>query len=62
MTFTVYVEHEIIGGETVLEEFEGVESFNNPPMTNNLHLSYADDRDDDQLGYGHVVRATSDNE
>lgn len=62
MTFTLHVEHEIIGGETVLETFEDVESFNNPPMTSKLHVSFADDRDDKQLGYGHVVRATSDND
>jgi len=57
MTFTLHVEHEVIGGETVLEKFEGVEQFNDPPMTNKLHLKFADDRDDKRLGYGHVVRA-----
>jgi len=62
MTFTLHVEHEVIGGETVLEKFEGVESFNNPPMTTTLHLKFADDRDDKKLGYGYVVRATSDND
>lgn len=59
MTMTVHVEHEVIGGETVLEKFEGVEAFNDPPMTERLHLTFADDRDDEQLGYGHVVRATN---
>lgn len=62
MTFTVHVEHEIIGGETVLEKFEGVESFNDPPMTTNLHLKFADDRDDKQLDYGNVVRAQDNND
>jgi len=51
----------VVGKKTVLETFEGVESFNNPPMTNCLHLNFADDRDDKQLGYGRVVRATLDN-
>jgi hypothetical protein len=61
MTFTLHVEHEVIGGETVLEKFEGVESFNDPPMTTKLHLKFADEEQDDKkLGYGHVVRATSD--
>jgi len=57
MTFTLHVEHEVIGGKVVLETFEGVESFNNPPMTSSLHLKFADDRDNEQLDYGHVVRA-----
>jgi hypothetical protein len=58
MTFTLHVEHEVIGGETVLETFEGVVSFNDPPMTSSLHLTFADEnRDDEQLDYGNVVRA-----
>lgn len=60
MTFTLHVEHEVVGGATVLEEFEGVSAFNDPPMTNTLHLSFADDRDDKKLSYGNVVRATND--
>lgn len=58
MTFRVHVEHEVIGGETVLEKFEGVQSFNNPPMVSTLHLSFEDDdRDMKKLNYGRVVRA-----
>ena len=57
MTFSVHVEHEIVGGKTVLEEFEAVESFNDPPMTNKIHLRFGDNRDDKQLNYGSVVRA-----
>lgn len=58
MTFTLHVEHEIVGGNSVLETFEGVESFNNPPMVDTLHLSFADDREMKKLNYGTVVRAT----
>jgi len=57
MSFSVYVQHEIIGGKVVLESFEGVESFDNPPMTESLHLKFNDDRDDKQLRYGRVVKA-----
>jgi len=56
MTFTLYVEHQVIGGEKVVEDFEGVESFNDPPMTNSLHLTFADDRDTEKLSYGNIVR------
>jgi hypothetical protein len=59
MTLTLHVEHEVIGGEPVLEEFEGVEKFNNPPMTDTLHIAFADDREDAKLSYGYVVRAES---
>ena len=62
MPFTVYVEHEIVGGKTVLEEFDGVESFNNPPMTNHLHLEFAGDREEEKLSYGTVVRASINND
>lgn len=59
MPFLLHVEHEVIGGEMVLEKFQDVESFNDPPMTNSLHLTFADgDRDDERLNYGNVVRAT----
>jgi hypothetical protein len=61
MTFTLHVEHEVLGGKTVLEEFEGVEQFNDPPMTSKLHLKFADDRDDKKLSYGNVVRAVDNN-
>lgn len=57
----LHIEHEIVGGKTVLETFEGVESFNDPPMTNSLHIKYDDDRDDDSLEYGNVVRAMKPN-
>lgn len=60
MSFTVHVEHEIVGGKTVVEQFEGVETFNDPPMTSTLHLRFADEnRDDERLDYGNVVKATS---
>lgn len=58
MTFTLHVEHEIVGGKVEMETFEGVESFDDPPMTSDLHISFADDRDDLQLTYGNVVRAS----
>lgn len=62
MSFTVHVEHQIVGGKTVLEKFEGVETFDDPPMTSTLHLKFADeDRDEKRLDYGNVVKAT-DNE
>lgn len=61
MSFKLHVEHDLIGGEAVLEEFEGVESFNNPPMTSTLRLTFADDRDDKRLDYGNIVKAKSEN-
>jgi hypothetical protein len=60
MTFTLHVEHEVIGGQAVLETFEGVETFNSPPMTNTFHLSFADDRPDKKLKYGQLVRGEAD--
>jgi hypothetical protein len=59
MTIKLHVEHEIIGGETVLEKFEGVESFMDPPMTNSIIVKYEDERDDDTLKCGNVVRGES---
>lgn len=56
MTFTLHVEHEIIDGTTVLETFEGVESFQNPPMTSNIHIQFADGNGK-KLSYGHVAQA-----
>lgn len=56
MSFTLRVEHEVVGGEDVLETFEGVESFDDPPMTNQIHLSF-DDKENEKLSYGNVVRA-----
>jgi len=58
LPFTVHVEHEIVGGKTVLETFENVESFNDPPMVDTLRLSFADDREEKKLNYGNVVRGT----
>lgn len=60
MTFTVHIEHELVDGKVVLEEFEGVEQFNDPPMTNSTHLSFKDEQSDKSLDYGRVVRATDD--
>ena len=60
MTFKIHVEHEIVGGKTVLETFEGVESFNDPPMVDTLHLTFADEREMKKLNYGTVVRAIDD--
>lgn len=54
----LHIEHEVIGGEMVLETFENVESFNDPPMTNTIHVSFTDNQDDARLTYGNVVRAT----
>jgi hypothetical protein len=63
MPFSLHVEHEVIDGETVLEKFDGIESFNDPPMTNSLHLKFADEnRDEETLKYGNVVRAIDNNE
>jgi hypothetical protein len=53
---TVSIEHEVVGGEVVLEEFENVESVNNPPMTETAHLSFADDREDEKVRHGTIVR------
>lgn len=61
MTFTVHVEHEVAGGKTVLETFEGVVSFNDPPMVETLHLTF-EGREMEKLKYGTVVRATDDNQ
>lgn len=57
-TMKVHVEHELANDKTVLEEFKGVESFANPPMTDTLHLTFQDDRTDKKLNYGHVAKAT----
>jgi len=57
MTFTVHVEHEIIGGKTELEKFENVLAYNNPPMVDTIQLQFAGERDDKKLNYGEVVRA-----
>jgi hypothetical protein len=57
MAFTLHVEHEIVSGKTVLETFENVESFNDPPMVNTLNLTFADDREAKNLDYGNIVRA-----
>lgn len=56
MTLKLHVEHEVVGGEDVLETFEGVESFDDPPMTDQIHLSF-DDKENEKLSYGNVVRA-----
>lgn len=60
MTFTLYVEHEKTDGEMVLETFEGVESFNNPPPTTTLHIKFADDRSDEKRQHGEVIKANND--
>lgn len=62
MTMKVHVEHEVVGSETVLETFEGVESFNNPPMVDTLHLTFSGDKGTKKLNYGTVVRATDEND
>jgi hypothetical protein len=60
MTFTLYVEHETTDGEVVLESFEGVESFNNPPPTATLHISFADEnRSDERRHHGTPVKANN---
>jgi hypothetical protein len=59
MSFTLHVEHQLTGGEVILEEFEGVSSFNNPPMTSTLRLTFADGRETETLDYGNVVKATT---
>jgi hypothetical protein len=56
MGLTLYIEHEIIGGKTVVEKFEEVESFVNPP-TPTLVVKFEDDeREDKKLNYGRVAR------
>jgi hypothetical protein len=56
MALTLYIEHEIIGGKTVVEKFEEVESFVNPP-NNILIVKFADDeKKDEKLNYGRVAR------
>lgn len=60
MTFTVAVEHEVIGDDPTYEEFEGVEAFDDPPMTDVAYLRFADeDRDDERLAGGNIVSAKS---
>jgi hypothetical protein len=57
MTLTIHVEHEVIGGEPVLETFEGVETFLNPPMTGTSLVKFAGDRENQKLKHGVLVRA-----
>jgi hypothetical protein len=57
MVFKVRVEHELVNGETVSETFEGVEQFANPPISSNIHLQFADERDSLQLNYGRIALA-----
>jgi len=60
---TLFVEHELVGGKTVVEEFGGVKSFNNPPMTDTIHLSFTDgESDEKKLNYGTVVRGKTTND
>jgi len=53
---TVSIEHEIVDGKTVLEEFENVESITNPPMTETTHLKFENERDDEKVRYGEIVK------
>jgi hypothetical protein len=53
---TVSIEHEIVDGKTVLETFENVESITNPPMTETTHLKFKDERDDEKVRYGEIVK------
>lgn len=62
MTLTIHVEHEVIDGEPVLETFEGVETFLNPPMTSTMLLKFEGDRENQKLKYGQVVRADSEDD
>lgn len=55
MTFTVHVEHQIVGGKTVHEEFEGVEQAADPPVSKNIHLEFAGEKDSVKLNHGNVV-------
>lgn len=56
MTFKIRVEHEIVSGKTVFEEFENVEAITDPPMVSNTSIEFADDRETKNLSYGDVVR------
>jgi hypothetical protein len=55
----LHVEHEVIGGKKVVEKFEDVESFMDPPMTNTILVKFEGDRDNRKLDYGNVVKAES---
>jgi hypothetical protein len=57
MTLTIHVEHEVIDGEPVLEKFEGVETFLNPPMTGTMLVKFEGERNDEKLKHGTLVRA-----
>jgi len=45
-----------------MDKYQGVTSFNDPPMTNNLHLTFGDDREDEKLGDGNIIRGKQENE
>lgn len=52
------IEHDVVDGKTVLEEFKNVDSISNPPMTDTIHLSFEDDRDTIKLQYGKIVQVS----
>jgi hypothetical protein len=57
MTFSVNVEYENVDGSVRMEQFEGVVSVIDPPMTDSFGLEFADDRDRKRLKAGRLVKA-----
>jgi len=60
--FTLWIEYTDVDGEVSMDKYQGVTSFNDPPMTNNLHLTFGDDREDEKLGDGNIIRGKQENE
>jgi hypothetical protein len=56
VSFEVTLEHQIVGGKTAVESFEGVVDVNSPPMTSTTVLEFAGDRDAKKLNHGDIVK------
>ena len=55
MAVEICVEHQVIGDKWVLEDFENVKDVKSPPMTNEIHIEFADERDKKKLRHGQIT-------
>lgn len=58
MTFSVFVEHEVIDGTIVTEQFNDVEQIINTPMNETITLRLAGEQSEVNLHYGNVAMVT----